>query len=195
MPPPAIRPAAPCQPPRRRQGRQRPSRGLSLIESLVSLGLMASAAAVAVPGLTQWRAQLAVQQAAAEFETDVHLARSLALSRNESLRLSFAGDASARCWVVHSGPRDACRCTPEGEPVCSADARAYRQGVLPSALPVRLDVNVGAITFEATHGTASPAATVRFSAPGSKSVHQVVGIMGRVRSCVPGGGLPGYRAC
>jgi type IV fimbrial biogenesis protein FimT len=173
----------------------RQSRGLSLVESLVAMAIVASAAAASVPGLTHWRAQLAVQQAAAEFETDVHLARSLALARNESLRLAFDGDAGARCWVVHSGPRDACRCVPQGEPVCIGGATAYRQGVLSGGQPVRLDANVGAISFEPIHGTAAPAATVRFSAPGSRSVHQVVGIMGRVRSCVPGGGLPGFRAC
>ena len=170
-------------------------RGLSLVESLVALGIVASSAAALVPGMTQWRAQLAVQQAAAEFETDVHFARSLALTRNDTLRLAFDAADNGQCWVLHTGPRDACRCSPQGEPVCTADGTAFRQGVLGAGQPVRVEANVSGIAFEATHGTASPAATVRFAAAGAKPVHQVVGILGRVRSCVPGGGLSGYKKC
>lgn len=183
-----MRASLPTQP-------RRPQRGLSLIESLAALSIVASSVAAVAPGITQWRAQLAVQQAAAEFETDVHFARSLALTRNDTLRMAFDAADNGQCWVLHTGPRDACRCSPQGEPVCTADGVAFRQGVLGAGQPVRLETNVGGIAFEATHGTASPAATVRFTAAGAKPVHQVVGILGRVRSCVPGGGLSGYRKC
>ena len=95
-------------------------RGLTLVESLLTTAVVATAAASAGPAISQWRTQQAVVQAAAAFETDVHLARSQALARHETLRLSFEDHAGgARCYVLHSGPRGACRCEPAtGEARC-----------------------------------------------------------------------------
>ncbi len=173
------------------------ARGLSLIESLLSTTVIATAAASAGPGLSQWRVQQAVVHAAAAFETDIHLARSQALSRNEVLRLNFEDtENGARCYVLHNGPRGACSCEPvSGEARCEGDAQAWRTVVLPADRPVRLESNARSLSFEPASGTVSPAATVRFTAAGATSVHQVVGILGRVRSCTAGGRLTGYKSC
>ncbi|MBL8330164.1 MAG: GspH/FimT family protein [Rubrivivax sp.] len=173
----------------------RRSRGLSLIESLVAAGIAASAAAAVIPGLSTWRAQLSVRHAAAEFETDVYHARSLALTHNETVRLGFDASDAGACWVIHTGPRGGCQCEGTAEARCEGDARLLRHATLAGAKGLRLETNAGTMAFDPGHGTVSPAATVRFSAQGARTVHQVVGIMGRVRSCVPGGGLSGYRSC
>lgn len=170
-------------------------RGLSAVESLVGAAIVTTTLATAAGSIVSWRTQLGVQQAAAEFETDVHHARSLALARNETIRLSLAPAPDGSCWIIHSGPRDACRCLGGGRAECSAAGEALRVAHWPAGQPVRLDANVRSVAFDPVHGTASPALTARFSAAGARPVHQVVSIMGRVRSCVPGGGLSGYRAC
>lgn len=170
-------------------------RGLSVVESLIGAAIAATVVASAAGGLVSWRAQLGVQQAAAEFETDVHFARSLALARNETVRLSLAPAGDGACWIVHTGPRDACRCADGGRSACGAVGEVLRTAHWPSAQPVHVDANARSVAFDPLHGTASPALTVRFGAAGARSVHQVVSILGRVRSCVPGGGLSGYRPC
>jgi type IV fimbrial biogenesis protein FimT len=170
-------------------------RGLTLIESLVGTAIVATAAASVAPGLTQWRAQLEVQQAAAAFETDVQYARTLAIARHETLRFAFDSSVAGACYVVHSGPRGACRCTPEGQGECSEGGQVWRVAAFAANQPARLETNARAIAFDPVHGTVTPAATLRFSAAGAQAVHQVVGIMGRVRSCTPGGRLAGYPRC
>lgn len=170
-------------------------RGLSVIESLVSAAIVTTAVAAAASSLVSWRAQLGVQHAAAEFETDVHHARSLALARNQTVRLSIGEAGDGACWIVHTGPREACSCLPGGQGECRGTAEALRVAHWAAGQPVRIGANARSIAFDPLHGTASPAGTVRFSAPGAHTVHQVVSIMGRVRSCVPAGGLAGYRAC
>jgi type IV fimbrial biogenesis protein FimT len=55
--------------------------------------------------------------------------------------------------------------------------------------------NVGSIAFDPTRGTSTPAGTVRFVATNGHVIHQVVNVMGRVRSCSPAGAVPGYKAC
>jgi type IV fimbrial biogenesis protein FimT len=170
-------------------------RGLSLVESLVAAAITTTAAAAVATGLATWRIQLGVQHAAAEFETDVQYARSLALTRNETVRLSLEEAADGTCWIVHTGPRGACRCAPGGLPECNDGAEALRLTHWAARQPLRIEANARSIAFDALHGTATPAGTVRFTAAGARPIHQVVSIMGRVRSCVPGGGLSGFRAC
>ena len=58
-----------------------------------------------------------------------------------------------------------------------------------------LTANVRSIAFDPLRGTTTPAATVRVAARDGAAVHQVVNIMGRVRSCSPDRNIAGYRAC
>lgn len=169
--------------------------GLSIIESLVATTIAATAAASVAPGLTQWRQQLAVQQLAAEFETDVYQARSAAVARREVLQLTLQTEPGNRCWVLYAGPRGACGCTSGGEASCTPEGRPARVKGLPASARVGLDSNTRQFSFDPVHATVTPGGTVKFAADGARSVHQVISITGRVRACVPGGGLPGYLAC
>lgn len=193
MPQPRV---PPCTPPApgcrfRRHG----ARGLSAVESLVAAAIVSTLVAVATASLAPMRNQWALTSAAAEFETDVQFARSLALLRQQTVRVRLPSPGEGRCWIVHTGARDACRCHPAGVAECAGDAEVLRQAPVDRTLPLRLEANVRSIAFDPQHGTATPAATVRFSAPDGRAVHQVIGIMGRVRSCTPSPPLPGYRPC
>jgi type IV fimbrial biogenesis protein FimT len=179
-----------------RATRPRPQRGISAIENLVAAAVVSTLAASAAGQLANWRAQLSVTEMAAALETDLQFARSQALARQQTVHWTWEQTEHGACWIVFSGPRQACRCAAaEGPPECSAQADVLRSVHLPAGHPVTLSANAKTLAFDATLGTVSPGATVRLSAPHAKTVHQVIGIMGRVRSCVPGGGLAGYRAC
>jgi len=49
--------------------------------------------------------------------------------------------------------------------------------------------------FDPVRGTSTPTATVQLSARNGTAIHQVMNIMGRVRSCSPAAAVSGYRRC
>jgi type IV fimbrial biogenesis protein FimT len=51
------------------------------------------------------------------------------------------------------------------------------------------------LTFDPVRGTVTPTATLRVEARDGKAIHQIVNLLGRVRSCSPQGLLAGERAC
>jgi type IV fimbrial biogenesis protein FimT len=77
--------------------------------------------------------------------------------------------------------------------VCSGGAQALRS-VRYAGEPVRLASNSRSLAFEPTQGTVTPTATVRVAAAGGEAVHQIINVMGRVRSCSPNG-VAGYKPC
>jgi type IV fimbrial biogenesis protein FimT len=60
---------------------------------------------------------------------------------------------------------------------------------------VSLRSNSRSVLFDPTKGTSSPTATVQLQARNGSAIHQVMNIMGRVRSCSPAPELSGYRRC
>lgn len=185
---PAFRPA------RARAARQR---GLTLVETGVATAVVAVAASTAVPALTQLRAHQTVAQLAAAFETDVQHTRSLAVAQGETWRIGFESGTDASCYVIHIGAAGACRClaSKDGQAVCDAGAEALKTMRVEGVAGIVLTANVRSIAFDPLRGTTTPAATVRVAARDGAAVHQVVNIMGRVRSCSPDRSIAGYRAC
>ena len=51
------------------------------------------------------------------------------------------------------------------------------------------------VLFDPLHGTSTPSATFRILGRQGKAIHQVINVMGRVRSCTPTGGVAGYPNC
>ncbi|MCU0969922.1 MAG: GspH/FimT family pseudopilin [Rubrivivax sp.] len=174
---------------------RRAVRGLTLVEMLVVVAVLAVLAGVALPGWSEARERRHLEGVAAQLETDIHFGRSAAVARNEVLRLSFGAAPAGRCYVVHSGPAGACACGADGDAACTGGAEPVRVVHLAPALPVRLQANAASIAFDPVKGTVTPTATVRVVADGGRAIHQVVNVMGRVRSCSPAPALPGYRAC
>lgn len=168
--------------------------GLSLIESMVTLAVMGLCLTVATPSMRAWQDSQRVRALAAQIETDVHLARSMAVLRQQNVRISVSPGTGAGCYLVHTGPAGACSCT-AGGPVCEPEVEVLRALSLQADSPVKLSASVGSMVFDATRGTVTPAGTVRVVGDGGAAVHQVINVMGRVRSCAPGVMQPGLPAC
>lgn len=174
---------------------RRSLRGFSLIESMTVLAVMAVVVGSAAPSLMALRDVKRLEGAAAQIETELQFARSLAVARNETVRFTFGTGSGAGCYVIHTGAPHACRCGAPGVPVqCSSGAEAVRSVSFDAA--DRLSVRTASTTFgfDPTKGTVTPTATLRLAAPAGQSLHVVVNLLGRVRSCTPNG-VPGYRAC
>lgn len=174
---------------------RRSARGVTLLESVVVTAVVAIAASAAVPGMGGFKNRQALVGAAAEFETDVQHVRSLVVAGNGTLRISFDARNGASCYIVHSGGANDCECGAAGAAVCRNGAEAQRMVSFAAGGPVSLNPNVRSIVFDPVKGTRTPTATVRSVGPGGVAVHQVINVLGRVRSCSPGKAVAGYKAC
>ncbi len=182
--------------PRRNARRQL---GVTLIESAVASSIVAIIASTAAPSFSALKSRHQVIGAASIFETDVQVARSTAVARNAPVRISFgpgAGvGAAASCYIVHTGSADDCTCSASGSAECRADVQVLRSESFSAGRAVTLTSNVRSMVFDPVKGTSTPAGTVRFVGASGARLHQVVNIMGRVRSCSPAPALAGYKAC
>jgi type IV fimbrial biogenesis protein FimT len=188
-------PGAAMTHPRRTAPQRQCSRGLSLIESLMAVAIAAVATGATLPGFRDALELRRLEAAAAQLQTDLQLARSEAAARNRSLRISYGQLAETSCYVVHTGPAGACTCVSGAAPVCTGAAEAMRSVHFPASDGVRLRSNVPSMVLDPTKGTVSPTGTLRLQGTGGKSVHVVVNIMGRARTCSPAGAVRGYSTC
>lgn len=169
--------------------------GLSLVEALVTTAVTSLALGATLPSFGEALARRELEGQAAQLATDLRLARSLAVAQGQPVRLRVQQQADGACYVLHSGGQGACSCTPQGAARCDAPGEVLRSAGFPRSGRVQLAANVGQMLFHGLHGTTSPGGTVRLSLADGTAVHQVVGIVGRVRSCSPGGRVPGLPAC
>jgi type IV fimbrial biogenesis protein FimT len=180
---------------RRATGHAR-TRGLSLIETLCAASIVATTLGVAAPSFTTWQHTQALQAAAAELETDIQYARTLAVSRNASVRLSAGPlESGGSCYVIHTGHAHACVCGAAGQVECDGDAEALRVVGHAAGGPVTMANEKLSIAFDGESGTVTPTATFKFADPQGRALHQVVNIMGRTRTCSPNGQIHGIKPC
>lgn len=170
-------------------------RGVSLVEAAVVLAVIAVLLGAAMPSFEHIRQRRHLEGVALQFETDVQHARSLAVARNETVRIGFfAGDA-ASCYVAHTGNVGTCACDPHGAVTCSGAGQVLRAAHVTGHGGLTLKANVKAMTFDPTYGTVTPTATIRVRIADGTELRQIVNVMGRTRSCTPAPGLPGYPLC
>jgi type IV fimbrial biogenesis protein FimT len=173
----------------------RRARGVSLIEASIVVGVLAIIVGSVVPSFTQLRQKVEIEGIANQLESDLHFVRSEAVARSEPLRMTFASAAGGSCYVIHTGDAGDCRCGDEGRGECAAGAQALKTVHLPASGTVRLQSNARSMLFDGIRGTVSPTGTVRVIGSDGRALHQVVNVMGRVRSCSPQRSITGYRAC
>ena len=175
---------------------RRSQRGLSLVEHLAVLTVVSLTLGSALPELRGLAERARLDARAALLETDLQHARSLAVARDQVVRVSFGAAESGGCYVVHTGEPQACTCTPATEATaCVQGAEALRTEWLAPSNGITLRSNSASIAFEPIRGTVTPTATMRLSNRRGDALHVVVNIMGRVRSCIAEGSLSGYKAC
>lgn len=201
---PDLRQAAPGQiahaPQRRHRARQLlappcRSRGLSLIETMIVVTLISLGCTLAMPSLASLFDRQRLRGTAAEVASDLQWARSQALARNQALRYSIHTHAGGSCTIVHSGQREHCSCSDDGQASCVGDAQLYKASHWPRRERVTVEANVGSLLFDPLLGTATPAGSIRIVHVNGPAITHVVNVLGRVRSCSPTGGVNGLAPC
>jgi type IV fimbrial biogenesis protein FimT len=156
-------------------------RGVTLIEASITLAIAGILAGSALPSFKESLDKRSVEGFSSEVGTDLRYARSEAVARNTGVRVSFYQG----CYVVHTGSRDDCQCDGRGPAVCTGDAVALKTVNSAEARGVQIVSNVSSMRFDPSHGTTSPTGTICTVPASGRSVHHVVSLMGRVRTCSP----------
>lgn len=127
------------------------SRGVTLLELLVAIAILAIVSAIAAPSLRDFLMAQRVAAIGTEILTDFQFARSEAVSRSSFIRVYFrvAADGSSSCYSIYARQSAECDC---------------RQGVgnACSAQPQNFEIKTVSIPFSTTgvKVTSSPAATL-----------------------------------
>jgi prepilin-type N-terminal cleavage/methylation domain-containing protein len=126
------------------------SQGLTLVELLVTVAIVAIALGIGIPSLRDWMIAQRVSGVATELATDLRYARSEALSGNTGAGIVF-NNAGNGCYTVYRtvSNRGGCDCTRPAGAVC--DAPRWTE-VKTMILPVDGEVSIflsGAVIREA----------------------------------------------
>jgi type IV fimbrial biogenesis protein FimT len=170
--------------------------GLTLVELMVVITLLAVAMAAAAPSLTRALQTRHLHGAAQEVIAALHMARTAAIARNQAVSASVLPTTTGgSCHVVHTGQRQDCRCEDQAQAVCELGSQVLQATWWPASSPVSLQASAASIRFDARAGTATPAGRVQISTRNGRDIHAVVSLTGRVRGCSPGGREGGWAAC
>ena len=170
-------------------------RGVSLIEAMSVVAILSIVCGTALPSFTSLRQRADLAGVAAQLETDVQFARSQATAMGHPVRLTLRERAGATCYMVHTGPDAQCECGGELAASCSGEAELLRSVALAASGSVQVRSASKSVAFDPLKGTVTPTATLRVEARDGRAIHQVVNLLGRVRSCSPGSRLGGELAC
>lgn len=178
-----------------RKARRQQQRGLTFLEGLAGLTVLAVTLGTVAPGFQQMRERRQLEGSAAQLATDLRLARSLAVSQGSPVRLTLHTDTAGSCYVVHTGPASECSCSGSGTASCSAGAQLIKAEHFEAAASVRLSASARSMLFDPDRGTVTPTSTLRVESRSGAAIHQIVNIMGRVRACSPERAVAGLPAC
>jgi type IV fimbrial biogenesis protein FimT len=172
-------------------------RGFTLIEGLITVAVSTILATTALPSMARWLDQQRLQGAAQQLLGDLQFIRSEAVARQQGLRLTVLPWAGGSCYVLHSGSADACTCgLVENTPaVCSGGATEVKTVRWTAHDKAALQSSANSLRFDPWDGTSTPTGTLDISNPQGQQLRHVVNVMGRVRTCSPGGSVPGHVVC
>lgn len=169
--------------------------GISLIDQMVTLGIVSLALGAALPNFDTLRERRSLEGAAGQLESELQFAKSLAVERNQAVRFTFETTANGMCYVIHSGGPKDCHCGMSAAASCTSGTQIFRSAQPDDKTGITVKSNSRSFAFDPTSGTVTPTATLELRNRRGDALRLVVNIMGRIRSCAASGELPGLRSC
>ncbi|MDE2437051.1 MAG: GspH/FimT family pseudopilin [Sphingomonadales bacterium] len=169
--------------------------GASLVEMAIAAAVASISIGSAIPSLNALIQRQQIEGTTAQLRTDIHWMRSLAVARNQSLRISFTKLPQAACYVIHTGAGKDCPCDADGQPQCRNGAVALRSVAFAGGGAVDVTSNSSSMLVDTGHGTFTPTGSITVRGRDGRALKLVLNIMGRARICAQGDGLPGHPHC
>ena len=160
----------------------RPARGLTLLELMIALGVLAMLVSLALPSMGHQLERHRLQAAAESLAADLSEARFEAARRGQALHLD-ARAGQAWCWAVTTTPGCACG-QAQACQLKSVHAEDHRGVQLVTMRSVRFD----------SDGRADASVGAEFAA-GDERLRVELSLLGRARVCDPAGRLHRVPAC
>ena len=166
-----------------RRGRSRPAgRGLTLIELMVGLAVLALLVAVGAPAWSGWAQRVRLRATAELLAAELRHAQSEAAKRHLTFSVHAHADAHGWCIGMHAGS-EACDCRQPQACLVDGVERVRRHADHPGVL-LTVGVSGGTFWFSPRRGTAT-AGHLTLSLADGHAVRLVVHGVGRVRLCRP----------
>jgi type IV fimbrial biogenesis protein FimT len=203
---------------RRDNGRflMRRQRGLTLVELMMTLAVVAILAALAVPSMGDIIARNRLKGAAERLKSELFQLRSEAIARNRTIRLSVtrANGGAEWCYGMRIGASCVCHesITVNDASYCAIDG--VKRVVAGSGFPGVHIISMSGVaattstingqqysthplSFTPLRGTATNSTIVLESATTGQQIRLVVSSVGRIKICSPSGAtkVEGYESC
>jgi type IV fimbrial biogenesis protein FimT len=196
--------------------------GFTLVELMIVIAVVSVLLLLAAPSFVDFIRVQRLKAINAQLVTDLHFARSEALSRNHNVQVAFgtppADGAGLSCYTIyvdtnvhpiHFHPIHTCDCTqPPGPLRCPAGLLEIRTVQIAPDQGVRLRLppaQANSFAFMHAHGQLSIGGVtlasrlnpfvVETSLDATRRLRNVVAVSGRPTTCAPGGAVPGVSAC
>jgi len=161
---------------------RRPRPGLTLLELVVVLGIVALLMTLALPSFAGMLSRHRLKATAEQLAMDLGELRLMAAQRAVPLHLDVQ-TAAPWCYALAVSAGCDCR-VPQGCQLKTVRAREHPGITLQEALPMRIDPQPGA----------SQGSVLLQSADGQQ-LRVAMTPLGRPKVCAPGAAVPGYPAC
>ncbi|CAM3839887.1 GspH/FimT family pseudopilin [Roseateles saccharophilus] len=174
---------------------RRSSRGFTLVELCVGLGIGAVLIGQALPAMNQMLQERALRAGAEALASDLRFARSEAARMSNSVHFRVSNKGANACYMLHTGARNDCDCA-AGQAVCrTPGSEVIKAEWLPASQPLTLRSNAETLTFQHRQGLVTQTGSIELKLASGSGVRQVIAITGRVRSCYTGPRMAGMTKC
>ncbi|MGQ3050736.1 MAG: GspH/FimT family pseudopilin [Roseateles sp.] len=174
---------------------RRNSRGFTLVELCVSVGICATLLGQAIPALGKLQQEHKLRASTQALGADLRLARSEVARTGKPVFFRISGKGANACYLLHTGAKDDCDCA-GGKPVCKKPgSEVIKAEWLSANQPVRISSNAETLQFQYRQGLVTQTGSIELRLDQGPALRQVVAITGRVRTCSVGAKLGSIAKC